>query len=116
MITVQVHGLIEKQHYTCRAYVIDAQHSGFAADWLAKSKEIRRIRREVDIDAVGSIYDSEVAAILEEKDRAFWRQCKQEYAAQQHLEQAAAVWNDQTRELMASVGGHGVLLIEWIPE
>ena len=116
MITVQVHGLPEKQHYACRAYVIDAQHSGFAADWLAKSKEIHRIRREVDIDAVGSIYDSEVAAILEEKDRAFWRQCKQEYAACQHLEQAAAVWNDQTRELTASVGGHGVLLIEWIPE
>ena len=74
-ISVQLLGLSGERRYVCRAWVIDAENSGFAADWLEKSKGIRRIRREVDIDAVGSVYDSEVFSILEEKDQHYWLAC-----------------------------------------
>lgn len=114
-VMIQLRGLPEKRAYTCSAWLVDAEHSSFAADWLEKSKEIHRIRREVDIDAVGSVYDSEVMAILSGNDQKFWRTCKQEYCAQQRLEQVSVAWNDQERQLECRLGGHGVLLIEWRP-
>lgn len=114
-ISVQILGLSGDRRYACRAWVIDEEHSGFAADWLEKSRSIRRIRREVDIDAVGSIYDSEVFSILEEKDQQYWLACKRVYCEHQHLERADVAWNDQTGQLDCQLGGHGVLLVEWMP-
>ena len=114
-ISVQLLGLSRDRRYACRAWVIDEEHSGFAADWLEKSRSIRRIRREVDIDAVGSIYDSEVFSILEEKDQQYWLACKRVYCEHQYLEQADVAWNDQTGQLDCQLGGHGVLMIEWTP-
>ena len=114
-ISVQLLGLSRDRRYACRAWVIDEEHSGFAADWLEKSRSIRRIRREVDIDAVGSIYDSEVFSILEEKDQQYWLACKRVYCEHQYLEQADVAWNDQTGQLDCQLGGHGVLLVEWTP-
>ena len=78
-LTVTLQGLTGA--YACGAEQIDAS-TCFFRDWAEKSAHIRRAAREVDIATVGSVYDSDIASVLAEEDRPFWRAMKAQYAAQ----------------------------------
>lgn len=109
-LTVTLHGLSGK--YDCKAEQIDAS-TCFFRDWTAKSAHIRRAARDVDIATVGSVYDSDIQPILEQKDKAYWRSLKAVYAAQPQTRCYSVDVTEGTFTL--TLPGHSVVMLTLTP-
>ncbi len=98
---------------TCEAEQIDAA-TCFFRDWAARSAHIRRAARDVDIATIGSIYDSDIQSILEEKDKAFWRSMKARYVSQPQTKSYPVNIMEGTFTL--TLPGHSVVMLTLTPK
>ena len=96
----------------CEAEQIDAS-TCFFRDWQQRSAHISRAARDVDIATVGSMFDSDIASILKEEDKAFWRRCKEEYATQPQTRRFTLSVDNGT--IRVTMPGHSVLMLTLIP-
>ncbi len=99
--------------YACAAEQIDAT-TCFFRDWAVKSTHIQRAARDVDIATVGSRYDSDIASILKEEDKAFWRTMKAKYATRPQTRRYTLAVADG--KCTVKMPGHSVLMLTLTPE
>lgn len=98
---------------SAEAWLVDEDHSNFFRTWLKDSADIPRTESSADFDTLGSLVDTEVAALLKDEDLDFWTAQKEKYRHLDGLQKIPLSFSEEDHVIRIpfTLNGHGVLFL-----